>query len=439
MSNETKEKMLALVGFSTIRHSMKTEVLSGITTFCTMSYILALMPALYAPLAVKGYPVDAVFTCTALGAIFGTLLMAFIAKRPFGQAPGLTLNLFFIQTICIALDYPWQFALTAVLIEGLLFVLLCMGNMRRIIIDMVPSSLKHAIAVGIGFFIAMIGFKNSGILAEGTFFNHLDTMMTPSAMLFFAGLLLTGLLVILNVRGGLLISIVVTTVIGIPLGVTKMPDNLFAMPTSPEPLFCQFSWEYLLMPDLWVCVVTMLFFDVFDSVGTVVGVMANYGFIRKDGRIPYMQQIMMSDALGTVGGACLGCSTVTTYVESATGVAEGGRTGMSALVITLCFTASLFLAPLFLAIPTAATAPVMIIAGFYLFKAVNQITLTKPAETVPAFLTILLMTVTGSISDGIIFGLLTYIVLSLFDNWRKPASSDDGQTETDTGNNLAES
>ena len=385
-----KEKLFALVGFSAQRHSLKTEVISGLTTFITMSYILALLPAMFTPLASKGFPVNSLFTAIALATIVGTLLMAFLARRPFGQAPGLTLNLFFIETICISLGYPWQFALTAVLLEGLLFVLLCVSSLRQIIFEMVPTSLKHAIAVGIGFFVAMIGFKNSGILAEGTIFNHLETLASPSSILFVIGIVLTGIFTVMHFKGGLLLSIVLTTLIGIPLGVTTIPNHLFDLPTSPAPLFCQFSWDYLLTPDLWVCVLTMLFFDVFDSLGTIVGVMASSGLIRKNGRIPYMQNIMLSDALGTVAGACLGCSTVTTYVESATGV-------------------------LFLAIPAAATAPVMIMAGFYLFSSVRHINLSKPAETMPAFLTILLMPVTSSITDGIIAGLFTYIVFSFID------------------------
>jgi AGZA family xanthine/uracil permease-like MFS transporter len=370
---------------------------------------------MFAPLGSRGFPINSLFTAIALATVVGTLLMAFLAKRPFGQAPGLTLNVFFIETICISLGYPWQFALTAILLEGLLFVLLCLSSLRQIIFEMVPTSLKHAIAVGIGFFVAMIGFKNSGVLAEGTIFNHLETLATPSSILFVIGIVLTGIFTVMHFKGGLLLSIVLTTLIGIPLGVTTIPDHLFDIPSSPAPLFCQFSWDYLLTPDLWVCVLTMLFFDVFDSLGTIVGVMASSGLIRKNGRIPYMQNIMLSDALGTVAGACLGCSTVTTYVESATGVAEGGRTGLTALVVALCFVTSLFLAPLFLAIPAAATAPVMIMAGFYLFGSVSHINLSKPSETMPAFLTILLMPVTGSITDGIITGLFTYIIFSFID------------------------
>lgn len=407
-----KEKLFALVGFSTQRHNLKEEIMSGLTTFITMSYILALLPAMFMPLAAKGFPVNSVFTATALATVVGTLFMAFLAKRPFGQGPGLTLNVFFVQTICLSLGYSWQFALTAVLIEGILFVLLCLSNMRQIIFDMVPTSLKHAIAVGIGFFIAMIGFKNSGLLADGTIFNHMATLTSTSSILFIVGLILIGLFTIMRVKGGLLLSITIVTIIGIPLGLTTIPDNIFETPSSPAPLFCQFSWNTIFTPDLWVCVLIMLFFDVFDSLGTIVGVMANSGLIRKNGRIPRMQVIMLSDALGTITGACLGCSTVTTYVESATGVAEGGRTGLSALVIALCFLVSLFLAPLFLAIPAAATAPVMVMAGFYLFSSVRHISLTKPEETMPAFLTILLMPVTGSISDGILAGLFTYIILT---------------------------
>jgi AGZA family xanthine/uracil permease-like MFS transporter len=407
-----KERLFALMGFSFQRDNMKTEIISGVTTFITMVYILALMPVIFAPLGELGFPVQSLFTATALSAIVGTLFMAFIAKRPFGLAPGLTLNTFFVETVCLALGYPWQFALTAVLVEGLLFVLICVSNLRQIIFEMVPIPLKYAFAAGIGFFVAMIGFKNSGILAEGTIFNHMETLTTPTSLLFLLGLLLTGLFTVMHLKGGLLLSIIIVTVLGVPFGVTTMPTELFTLPPSPAPLFCQFSYEFLLWPDFWVCVMTMLFFDVFDTLGTIVGVMASSGIIRKNGRIPHMRSIMLSDALATISGACLGCSTVTTYVESATGFAEGGRTGVSALVTALCFALSLFLAPVFLAIPAAATSPVMVVAGFFLFGVVRHIKLTNNLEAMPAFLTILLMTITGSISDGILTGLISYIILS---------------------------
>lgn len=414
-----KERFFSLVGFSTQRNNIKTELLAGLTTFVTMSYILALNPVLFEPLADIGYPVGAVFTATALAATLSSMLMAFLAKRPIGQAPGLTLNIFFVQTVCVSLGYSWRFALTAVLLEGILFILLCLSNMRQIVFDMMPPSLKYALAAGIGFFIAAIGFKNSGILANGTIFNHIETLTNPSSILFIIGLLLAGFLTVLKVRGGLLLSILAVSLLGIPFGVTTIPDRLVSIPASPAPLFCQFSWNELLTPDLWVCVLTMLFFDVFDTLGSVVGLMAKSGLIRKNGRIPQMRNIMLSDALGTVTGACLGCSTVTTYVESASGVAEGGRTGLTALVIALCFLVSLFLSPLFLAIPAAATAPVMVIAGFYLFSSVSYINLSKPSEALPAFLTILLMPVSGSITDGIIAGLFTYVAFTFISNLRK--------------------
>lgn len=412
-----KNRFFALVGFSPLRDNLKTEVLAGLTTFATMSYILALLPAMFSPLGKVGFPVSTVFTATALATILGTLLMAFLARKPFGQAPGLSLNVFFIETICLSMGYSWQFALTAVLIEGILFVLLCVSNMRHVIFDMVPASLKYAIAAGIGFFIAMLGMKNSGLLATGTIFNHINTLTSPSSMLFLLGLVLAGAFAIVRLRGGLLLSIIIVTLAGIPLGVTTLPDSLFSLPESPAPLICQFSWDDLLLPDLWVCVLTMLFFDIFDSLGTIVGIMATSGSIRKNGRIPHMRRIMLSDALGTVGGACMGASTVTTYVESATGVAEGGRTGFTALVVALCFTMSLFLSPLFLAIPAVATAPILVVAGFYLFASARHISISEPKGAMPAFLCILLMPITGSITDGIIFGLATYIILSFIENW----------------------
>ena len=414
-----KEKLFSLVGFSPSRDSIKTEVLSGFTTFATMSYILALLPAMLVPLAASGYPVGSAFSAVILATIVGTLLMAFLARRPFGQAPGLTLNLFFIETVCLSMGYPWQFGLTAVLIEGLLFTLLCLSSLRNVVFDMLPISVKHGIAVGIGCFVAMIGFKNSGLLGSGTLFNHIETLTSSSSLLFVLGLILVGVFTAMRVRAGLLLTIVIITLLGIPLGVTSLPDSLFSMPASPAPLLFQFSWDSLLLPDLWVCVFIMLFFDVFDSLGTIVGIMANAGSIRKNGRIPNMQRIMLSYAIGTVAGACMGCSTVTTYVESAAGVAEGGRTGLSALVTALCFVVSLLLSPLFLTIPAVATAPVMVMAGFYLFGSIRHINLEEPQESMPAFLTILLMPVTGSISDGIIVGMFTYIVLTFINEWGK--------------------
>ena len=407
------DRLYSLVGFSPLCDSLKAEVLSGLTTFATMSYIMALLPVTIAPLAAQGYPVGSAFTATVLAAIVGTLFMAFLAHRPFGQAPGLALNVFFIETVCLAMGYTWQFALTAVLLEGVLFVLLCLSNLRRVIFDMVPASLKYAIAVGIGFFIAMVGLRNSGLMASGTVFSHIHTLTSPTSLLFMLGIALAGLFAIMHLRGGLFLSIIITTIAGIPMGVTAVPDKLFSLPASPAPLFCQFSWSDVLSPDLWVCVLTMLFFDVFDSLGTVVGVMATSGQIRRNGRIPHMQRIMLSDALGTICGACMGCSTVTTYVESATGVAEGGRTGLSALVVALCFAGSLFFSPLFMAIPPVATAPVLVMAGFYLFRSVRHIAISNLTDLMPAFITILLMPITGSITDGIIFGLSTYIVLTL--------------------------
>ena len=410
-----KERLFSLVGFSTQRNNIKTELLAGLTTFVTMSYILALNPVLFEPLVDMGYPVGAVFTATALAATLSSMLMAFLAKRPIGQAPGLTLNIFFVQTVCVSLGYSWRFALTAVLLEGILFILLCLGNMRQIVFDMMPPSLKYALAAGIGFFIAAIGFKNSGILANGTIFNHIETLTNPSSILFIIGLLLAGFLTVLKVRGGLLLSILAVSLLGIMILMIK------TLKARLRIILAKLLGKDFLSPSLTRLVrdSQVISFDVFDTLGSVVGLMAKSGLIRKNGRIPHMRNIMLSDALGTVTGACLGCSTVTTYVESASGVAEGGRTGLTALVIALCFLVSLFLSPLFLAIPAAATAPVMVIAGFYLFSSVSYINLSKPSEALPAFLTILLMPVSGSITDGIIAGLFTYVAFTFISNLRK--------------------
>lgn len=412
------DKVLSATGFTRTRHKLGTEIVAGLTTFLAMAYILVLNPKMFAPLESTGFPVDSVFTSTALAAIVGTLLMAFLAKRPLAQAPGLTLNVFFVQTVCVSMGYSWQFALTAVLIEGLLFIAICLTGMRQMIFEMLPPSIKYSISVGIGLFIAQIGLTNSGLLMQGnTLFGHIDTLMKPESLLFILGLVLAGFFTLIHLRGGLLLSILITTLVGIPMGVSQIPmeGHLFSMPPSPEPLLFKFSWSDVLTPDMLVCVLTMLFFDVFDTLGTTVGVMANAGLIRPNGRIPNLTRIMLSDAIATSAGACLGCSTVTTYVESASGVAEGGRTGMTALVVALCFTASLFLSPLYLATPAAATAPIMVIAGFYLFSSIRYINVKDPVECIPAFLIILLMPVTGSISDGILVGMASYAVLSSID------------------------
>ena len=238
-----KTKLFSLVGFSLQQHSLKTEVLSGLTTFSTMSYILALMPIMFAPLAAQGFPLDSMLTATILATTIGTLLMAFLAKRPIGQAPGLALNMFFVQTVCISLGYSWQFALTAVLLEGMLFVLLCISNLRQIIFEMMPASLKYAIAAGIGFFIATIGFKNSGLMAEGTFFNHINTLVSAPSLLFLLGLILAGTFIVLHIRGGLILTIIIITIIGIPFGVTTVPHPTCGCVCSPcSSSMCSTHW-----------------------------------------------------------------------------------------------------------------------------------------------------------------------------------------------------
>mgnify|MGYP002619888203 CR=1 FL=1 len=414
-----KDKLYRLVGFSRQRHSVRDEVIAGVTTFVTMAYILALNPQLYAPLAEMGMPVDSIFTSTALAAVAGSLLMAFYAKMPFGSAPGLTLNIFFVNTVCLTLGYPWQFAMTAVLIEGVLFAALCLSGLRYVIFDILPKSLRYSIAVGIGFVIAKVGLKQGGLsLADNSIFGHLELLLEPQVMLFIFGLLLTGTMTMLRVRGSLLIGILGTTLIGIPLGVTHLPhmSEVLQLPPSPVPLMCQFDWTDVLTPDMFVCVLTMLFFDVFDTLGTTMGVMAYSGMVRKDGRIPHMTQIMLGDAMATTTGACIGTSSVTVYVESVAGVAQGGRTGMTALVVALCFVVSLFTAPLFLSIPAAATAPVMIIAGFYLFSSIRYIDLNNVVEAVPSFITIMIMPAMDSIADGILIGVGSYALLSVIDS-----------------------
>ncbi|MCR4919138.1 MAG: NCS2 family permease [Prevotella sp.] len=423
-----KDKLLHLVGFSRQRHRMRDELIAGLTTFVAMAYILALMPELYAPLAEMGMPVGSIFTSTVLAAVVGTMLMALYAKMPFGSAPGLTLNFFFVNTMCLTLGYPWQFALTAVLIEGLLFTVLCLSGMRYVIFDILPRSLRFSISVGIGIYISKMGLLRAGMpISDDNVFAHMRMLLEPAMQLFIFGLILTSALAILRVRGSLLIGIVCTTLAGVPLGVTRLPEasEMLTLPPSPLPLLCQFDWTDVLTPDMFVCVLIMLFFDVFDTLGTTIGVLANSGMVRRDGRIPHQTQIMLGDAVATSVGACFGTSSVTAYVESVAGVAQGGRTGMTALVVALCFAASLFLAPLFLCIPNAATAPVLIISGFYLFSSVRFIDMTKMTEAVPSFITIVVMPATDSIADGILIGVGSYAMLSAIDRLLHPRRYDD--------------
>lgn len=390
--------------------NIRTEVIAGFTTFLTMAYILAVNPSI---LSAAGMDANALFTSTALAAIVGTLVMALWAKLPFALAPGMGLNAFFAFSVVLGMGHSWQFALTAVLIEGIIFIFLTIFNIREAIVDAIPSSIKTAISAGIGLFIAFIGLQNAGVVVNNdATLVGLGDITTGNALLGLIGLVITAVLVVKKVKGDLLIGILLTTLIGIPLGITQM-KGFISTPPSIEPIFFQFEWKEVFTFDMMIVVFTFLFVDIFDTLGTLVGVSTKAGMLDKNGKIPNAKKAFMADAIGTTVGSMLGTSTVTTYVESAAGVTEGGRTGLTALVTALAFAIALFLSPVFLAIPGAATAPALILVGLYMLSPIRELDFNNFAETIPAFITIIAMPLTYSIAEGITLGVLSYVFINL--------------------------
>lgn len=414
-----------LFGFNPEKHSVRTEIVAGITTFLTMAYILAVNPSIFS--ALPGMPTDSVFTATALAAVIATMVMAFYAKKPFGLAPGMGLNAFFVFTVCLSMGYSWQFALTAVLIEGIIFIILSATKVRTWILNSIPMSLKHAIGAGIGLFIAFIGLQNAGLIV-----NSDSTLVTlgdvchGTGLLAVIGLVISCTLAMLHIRGGVLIGILVTAVIGMfikdpatGMAITHF-NGVISTPPSIKPIFCQFQWHDIFSLDMLAVVFTFLFIDMFDTMGTVIGVSQKAGFVDEKGNIEDADKVFMADAIGTVAGACLGTSTTTTYVESSTGVGSGGRTGLTAFTIAACFALALLFSPIFLAIPSAATAPALIIVGMMMMNPVKEIDWLNYRESIPAFLTVILMPLAYSISDGILIGMISYVVLySLSGKWKE--------------------
>ncbi len=401
-----------LFGFDPKTTTVRTEILAGITTFLTMSYILAVNPGMFSLL--DGMPAGAVFTATALAAIIGTFAMAFWGKLPFGLAPGMGLNAFFVFTVCMGMGYTWQFALTAVFIEGILFILMTITNIREAIVNAIPQNLRYAIGAGIGLFIAFIGLQNAGIIVNNdATLVSLGEITKGSALLAIIGLVITGVLYAKNVRGAMLIGILITTFIGIPMGITEF-KGVVSAPESVAPIFWQFEWENIFTLDMLVVVFTFLFIDMFDTMGTLIGVCTKADMVdKKTGRIPRLKEAFMADAIATTAGAVLGTSTTTTYVESASGVAQGGRSGLTAFVIGCCFVVTLFFSPLFLSIPAAATAPVLILVGLLMIEPITKIDLADFSESIPAFACIIMMPLAYSISDGILTGMVLYVVINM--------------------------
>ena len=398
-----------LFGFDHRTMNVKTEILAGITTFLTMAYILAVNPNI---LGSVGMDKGAVFTTTAIVAVLATLIMALYAKMPFALAPGMGLNAFFAYTVCTTMGYSWQFALAAVFIEGLIFILLTVTNLRDIIVNAIPASLRNAIGPGIGLYIAFIGLKNGGVIvhSDATFVT-LGAITHGAGLLSVIGIVLTSVLLILNVRGALLLGILGTALIGIPMGLTTY-GGLTSIPPSIAPIAFQFDFSQLFTIDMLIVIFTFLFIDMFDTIGTLVGVSTKAGMI-KDGKVPRLRKAFMADALGTTFGALLGSSTVTTYVESASGVAQGGRSGLTAFTTAICFAVALLFAPIFLAIPGAATCPVLVIVGLFMLSPIKDIDFDDYSESIPAFICLIIMPLTYSISDGILIGIISYVLLNL--------------------------
>ncbi|MCK5157032.1 MAG: NCS2 family permease [Spirochaetales bacterium] len=400
------EKMFKLKEHNT---TVKIEVLAGLTTFLTMAYILIVNPLI---LQDAGMDFGAVFTATTLSAAIATLVMAFAANLPFALAPGMGLNAFFAYTVVLGMGYSWQFALTAVFLEGIIFIILTIFNIREAIVKSIPSNIKKAISVGIGLFIAFIGFQNAGIITGGVTLVELGDITSGTALLAIIGLVITGVLLAFKVRGALLIGIIATTLIGIPFGATSAPQGSW-LPPSLAPVFFKFDFSQVFTLDMLIVLFTFLFVDMFDTVGTLIGVSTKAKIIDKDGNIPHVKQALLADAIGTTVGAVLGTSTVTTYVESSAGVAEGGKTGLTAFSTAVLFIVALFLSPLFLSVPGAATAPALILVGLFMMTPVKDIDFSDYTESIPAFLTLIVMPLSYSIANGIMVGMLSWIVLKI--------------------------
>lgn len=409
-------------GLSKNDTNVRTEMVAGITTFMTMAYILIVNPSI---LSAVGMDSGAVFTATALSAVVSTLIMGIYAKLPFAQAPGMGLNAYFAFTVVLGMGYSFQFALTAVFLEGIIFILLTLFNVREAIVDSIPSNIKKAISVGIGLFIALIGLEGAGIIVHpqgGGTILALGNITEGAALLAIIGILITGILLAKNIKGALFIGMIVTAVIGIPMGVTPLPESIVSMPPSISSVFLKFEWHNIFTLDMVIVLFTLLFMDMFDTIGTLVGVATKAKMLDENGKVPNIKKALFADAIGTTFGACVGTSTVSTFVESAAGVAEGGRTGLTAVSTAIMFTLALFFSPLFASITPAVTCCALVLVGLFMIEPIKEIDLFDFTEAIPAFLTIIMMPLAYSISDGIVFGVISYIVLKVFTGKRKEIS-----------------
>ncbi|MDY6011425.1 NCS2 family permease [Clostridium sp.] len=392
----------------------KTEIVAGLTTFMAMAYILIINPSI---LSAAGMDQGAVFTATALATVVSTLLTGIYAKLPFAQAPGMGLNAFFAYTIVLQMGYSYQFALTAVFLEGIIFILLTLFNVREAIVDSIPDCIKKAISVGIGLLIALLGLQGAGVIVhpkDGGTILALGNLTSGPGLLAIIGLVITAILLARNVKGALFFGMLITAVVGIPLGLTPIPKAVVSMPPSIRSVLFNFDWSNIFSLDMVIILFTLLFMDLFDTIGTLVGVATKAKMLDENGRVPNIKKALLSDAIGTTFGGCVGTSTVSTFVESAAGVAEGGKTGLTAVVTAIMFALALFFSPVFASITSAVTAATLILVGLFMIEPIREINLQDYTESIPAFLTIIMMPFTGSISDGIMFGIISYIILKIF-------------------------
>ena len=406
------DKLKTLLGFDPQQTTVKTELIAGMTTFLTMCYILAVNPSI---LSITGMDKGALFTSTAIASAIATILLAFMAKLPFAQAPSMGLNAFFAFTLCQAMGMTWQQSLAVLLIEGIVFLIITFFNIRDKILDCIPMNLRYAISAGIGMFIAFIGLKNAGIVVSNpSTFVHLGTFNAVCILGIFS-IVVSGALMARGVKGSLFIGIIVSTIIGIPMGVTVIPDGWMPVsaPHSVAPIFCKFDFTGFFTPKTVMVIFSLLLVNIFDTLGTLVGLSEKTGIVKEDGTIPHVKEAMMSDAIGTTCGALLGSSTITTYIESASGIAEGGRSGLTSFFVGILFILSIFLAPIFLLIPGAATSGALVMVGVLMVDSFKKIDFSNITEAFPAFITMITMVLCYSIADGICLGILSYVVIKL--------------------------
>lgn len=407
--NSMLEKIFHL---SKNKTNVKTEVLAGVTTFLTMAYILVVNPSI---LSQSGMDISAVFTATALASFIGTVIMALVANYPFGMAPGMGLNAFFTFTICLTMKFSWQTALAASLIEGIIFLGLNFFKVRQAIIDSVPQTLKYAISIGIGFFISFIGLQDAGIIvASPATLVTLGNVKSPAVLLAFVGIVLIAILYYKNVKGSFIIGMFSVYVLGVIFGVANFPTGIVSLPPSIAPVFMQFDFKSAMVIGIIPVIITMLFIDIFDSIGTLIGLASKAGYLDEKGNVLNADKVLTADAIGSTIGACLGTSTPVAYIESAAGIAEGGRTGLAGLTIAALFFLSLFFSPILTVIPSFATAPVLIVLGLLMMEPITKIDFSDFTEGLPVFLTLMLTLLTYSITNGLAFGFISYVLIKVF-------------------------